>query len=108
MSDKFQDVVIIYKDLTTGKEHTQKDHFKLEDRDKMLSRLVNFENPKLKDRVLLSRVKFYGFFGTKVKESFSRVEFGEIKGYSDKLHEMKKAWKRDEDIDLILNQSYNV
>ena len=105
MSDKFQDVVIVYKDLETGKEHTQKDHFKVENRDKMLKNLVAFENPKVKDRARLVRVKFYDFFGTKVKESFGAGQFNSIEGYSDVLKEMQFRWKREEDIDTILKNN---
>lgn len=103
MKTEFQDVVIVYKNLETGKEHTQKDHFKVSDREKMIGRLVNFENPKLKDKVVLKRVRFYEFFGNKIKESFVRHEFSVIKGYSDKLHEMDKVWKREADISKLLD-----
>lgn len=102
MSDKFQDVVIVYKDLTTGREHSRKEHFKVGKRDKMLKNLVAFENPKVRDRARLIRVKFYDFYGNKVKESFGAGQFSSIEGYSDVLKEMQFRWKREEDIDLLL------
>jgi GMP synthase PP-ATPase subunit len=103
-SPKFTDVVIVYKDLETGKEHQEKDHYKLEedhDKNRFLKSLVGFENPKIKDKVILKRVRFYEFFGNKVKESFSRQEFNQIDGYSDMLEVKQKEWKREEAFDTL-------
>lgn len=87
------DIVLIYKDYGTGKEHQEKHHCR--NMTEVLAKIIAWQNPKMNGASLM-RVRFYEFFGSKVVKSLKSHEFKQLPKYTEALEAAKEMWENED------------
>jgi len=91
------DIVLIYRDEKTKKEHQEKHHCK--SMTEVLAKIISWQNPKIKGAKLM-RVKFYEFFGNIVISTYKSNEFNLLPKYTEALESAKEMWQNEEKAQL--------
>ena len=102
MKDEFLDIVIKVKSLITGKITQNRIHYKISERENMLSNITRLENPNFKGRVELQSVAFCDFMGSKYNKKYNKNTLYLIDGYNEALDLMEIKWGRNSKIDKLL------